>query len=222
MFKSVVLNQQFFASRFCRVKIDERGSFFTALSISLNADNVQNTSGTMQVEETANMMKRWLLREEEWELYRRHIKLDDEQHTFDHVLQPDYSVNSVMLAFVSKRIGISLMIVANGNAPLAYTLDDYLPLSTLVILFAKTCINDQVYYGPILQMNEAHSKNLKAALNKALMGVTPTQSARTRQVSDVLQSQRLGVMMRADPIVTRLLSHAQVRSSDASLFAASS
>ena len=214
MFKSVVLNQQFFASRFCRVKIAEPGSFFTALSICLNTDNLQNSTSVSQVEETASMMRRWLLREEEWELYRQHMRLD-EKCTFEYVCQPNYSVDDAMLTFVSKRIGISIVVVCNGSNSLAYNVQDFLPSAPLVILLAKTNCRGVMCFGPILHMDNAHAKQMRSLLSKALMGVTPTQTARARQVNDVLIAPHVGVLMRTNPVVARILKHAQVRSSDA-------
>lgn len=111
--QGVVLRHQYFDSRFARVFVQPDGScLFHSLAYALNMDNTQSANDDTK-QETGHALRQWLLRKDEWNLFSDHCKQTsgDSPMSYDEARKTTTFVDEYVLNFVSKRLGVSLLIV---------------------------------------------------------------------------------------------------------------
>tara|TARA_X000000950_G_scaffold289473_1_gene413909 strand:- start:611 stop:1279 length:669 start_codon:yes stop_codon:yes gene_type:complete len=216
-FEAVILRHQFFSGDYIRLKLDrDKMSFYAALGIALNMDSTQKASSSVTFNETAQMMRTWLLRNEEWQIYRQHILATRGESVplYECILHQTPTPD--VINFVSRRLNLSVVLIEPDQGdPTRLVIQDTLPTSTTVVLMCRTAANSTAAFEPILLRdtsaqtsdidNDPILRSLRSSLSKAFSGVAPNASMRAKHVLDSLSAPFRGVFARSEPVVRRVL-----------------
>jgi hypothetical protein len=157
-------------------------------------------------QEAGHALRQWLLRENEWNLFANHCEqtTGDRPMPYEEVRKTTTYVDEYVLNFVSKRLGISLLIVqntkfvydTNPQSPVCVIVayhDGLKHYEAIVSLEAITRIDDCVF---------------RETLYKTLNILFPNKTELDKVVENIFNAEHRGVFMRTDPIVVRLLTRA--------------
>jgi len=200
--QGVTLRHQYFDNKFARVFVQPDGScLFHSLAYALNIDNMQSANDDTK-QETGHALRQWLIRKNEWNLFADHCQENsgDRPMPYDEARQTTTFVDEYVLNFVSKRLGISLLIVQGTTF-----IYDTNPQSPVCIMVAY---HDKLkHYEPIVSLEGLCCPDdlYRETMYKTLGTLFPRRTELDKVVDNIFSTNYRGVFLRTEPIVGKLL-----------------